>query len=67
MRIHKDYRVNLVADLLENLKDHKYHIKPIELAEEVVKLMDEIQGKEYATKLDYQRKDLNSFSGIKNV
>lgn len=67
MQIHKDYRVNLVADLLENLKNYKHHTKPVELAEEVVKLMDKIQGQEYANKLDYQKKDLNSFLGIKNV
>lgn len=48
---HKDYRVNKVADLIEHLKDYKYHIKSIEIAEEVVKLLDNMQGIEYANKI----------------
>lgn len=63
MQTPKDYRVKLVADLIEHLKDYKYHIKPIELAEEVVKLMDEIHGIEYANKFKHQTNDYKSFSG----
>ena len=53
----------MVAELIEYLKDRKYHIKSVEIAREVVKLMDEISGREYAEKIKSMRKDYNDFSG----
>lgn len=48
---HEDYRVNELADFIEHLQDNKYHIKPFEMAEEIVVFMDHIRGKEYARKI----------------
>lgn len=51
---HEDNRVNLVADLIEHLRDYKFHIKSLEIAENVVKLMDQIYGESYGKKFkDY--------------
>jgi len=60
---HKDYRVNMVSDLIKNLKDRKHHIKSLEIAENVVKLIDEIQAKEYAYKFHELVNDGKSFMG----
>jgi len=58
IRKHMDYRVNEVAELIEHLQDVKYHIKPFEMAEEIVKFMDDLRGKEYARKIqDYVKSD----------
>jgi hypothetical protein len=55
---HKDYRVNELAELIENLQDNKYHIKPFEMATEIVIFMDNLRGKEYARKIqDHVRSD----------
>jgi len=51
IRKHKDYRVNELADLIENLQDSKYNIRPFELAEQIVIFMDNLRGKEYARKI----------------
>jgi len=48
---HKDYRVNKLAEFIEHLQDVKYHIKPFELAENIVLFMDDLKGKEYAQKI----------------
>jgi hypothetical protein len=49
-----DYRVNELAEFIEHLQDVKYHIKPFELAENIVLFMDDLRGKEYARKIqDY--------------
>lgn len=53
----------MVADLIEHLRDYKYHIKSSEIAEHVVNLIDEIHGKEYANKIKYQATDYKTFSG----
>jgi hypothetical protein len=54
IRKHKDYRVNKLAEFIEHLQDVKYHIKPFELAENIVLFMDDLRGKEYARKIqDY--------------
>lgn len=63
MQTHKDYRVDMVADLIRYLKDYNYNIKPLEMAENIVKLIDEIHGKEYANKIKYQVTDYRTFSG----
>lgn len=59
---HKDYRVNKVADLIEHLMDYKYHIKPMEIAENVVNLMDELYAQAYAYKIKEYRENEKSFS-----
>jgi hypothetical protein len=53
----------MVADLIEHLRDYKYHIKSLEIAENVVRLLDDITGKEYAQKFKDQIKDYKGFSG----
>ena len=65
MQIRKssDYRVSLVANLIESLKDNKYHITPFEIAENVFKLMDEIRGIEYANKIKHYKEDYKAFTG----
>jgi len=65
MQIHKskDYRVNIVANLIHSLKDTKYRISSFELAEQVVALMDKIQGVEYAHKVNYHKEDYKAFMG----
>lgn len=57
MQIHKsdDSRVNSVAELIEHLQDYKYHIKPYELAVEIVKLLDNMAGIGYANKIKEYR------------
>jgi hypothetical protein len=51
IRKHKDYRVNKLAEFIEHLQDVKYHIKPFEMAENIVLFMDDLRGKEYAQKM----------------
>ena len=52
IRKHKDYRVNELAEFIEHLQDVKYHIKPFEMAENIVSFMDNLRGKEYARKIE---------------
>jgi hypothetical protein len=61
IRKSKDYRVNEVADLIEHLQDIKYHIKPFELAEAIVRLMDDLRGKDYAKKIQEYLSTENKF------
>ena len=51
IRKHKDYRVNKLAEFIEHLQDFKHHIKPFEMAENIVLFMDDLRGKEYAQKM----------------
>lgn len=54
IRKHKDYRVNELAEFIEHLQDIKHHIKPFEMATEIVVFMDHLRGKDYARKIkDY--------------
>jgi len=57
IRKSSDSRVNAVAELIEHLQDYKYHIKPYEIAEEVVKLLDNLSGIAYANKIKKDSKD----------
>lgn len=68
MQIRKstDKRINEVAELIEHLQDYKYHIKPYEIAEEVVKLLDNIAGIAYANKIKKDSKDRQNFEGKNN-
>ena len=68
MQIRKstDSRVNAVAELIEHLQDYKYHIKPYDIAEEVVKLLDNLAGIAYANKIKKDSKDRQSFEGKRN-
>lgn len=68
MQIRKstDQRINEVAELIEHLQDYKYHIKPYEIAEEVVKLLDNIAGIAYANKIKKDSKDRQNFEGKNN-
>jgi hypothetical protein len=61
-----DQRINEVAELIEHLQDYKYHIKPYEIAEEVVKLLDNIAGIAYANKIKKDSKDRQNFEGKNN-
>lgn len=65
MQIRKstDQRINEVAELIEHLQDYKYHIKPYEIAEEVVKLLDNLAGMAYANKIKKELKDRQNFEG----
>jgi hypothetical protein len=66
IRKHKDYRVNELAEFIEHLQDVKFHIKPFEMAEEIVTFMDFMRGKEYARKIQEYIKDNNSYKGEKD-
>jgi hypothetical protein len=68
VQIHKskDPRINKVAELIEHLQDYKYHIKPYEIAEEVVKLLDNLAGMAYADKIKKDSKDRQNFEGKNN-
>jgi hypothetical protein len=66
IRKSKDPRINKVAELIEHLQDYKYHIKPYEIAEEVVKLLDNLAGIAYADKIKKDSKDRQSFEGKRN-
>lgn len=68
MQIRKstDQRINEVAELIEHLQDYKYHIKPYEIAEEVVKLLDNLAGVAYANKIKKDSKDRQNFEGKNN-
>jgi hypothetical protein len=61
-----DQRINEVAELIEHLQDYKYHIKPYEIAEEVVKLLDNLSGIAYANKIKKDSKDRQNFEGKNN-
>lgn len=65
MQIRKssDYRVSMVSNLIESLRDTKYRITSFELAENIVALMDKIQGIEYANKINHNKKDYKAFTG----
>lgn len=65
IRKSKDDRVNEVADLIEHLQDIKYHIKPFELAEEVVKLIDSLHGKYYANKIMNYLEEEKRYKSVK--
>jgi hypothetical protein len=64
---HKDYRVNELAELIENLQDNKYHIKPFEMATEIVIFMDNLRGKEYARKIQDYIKTQHNFDSKDKV
>jgi hypothetical protein len=66
IRKSKDPRVNRVAELIEHIQDYKYHVKPYEIAEEVVKLLDNLAGLAYADKIKKDSKDRQSFEGKRN-
>ena len=68
MQIRKstDQRINEVAELIEHLQDYKYHIRPYEIAEEVVKLLDNLAGVAYANKIKKDSKDRQNFEGKSN-
>ena len=66
IRKHEDYRVNELAEFIEHLQDNKYHIKPFEMAEQIVVFMDNIRGKEYARKIQEYLKDSHSYKGEKD-
>jgi hypothetical protein len=66
IRKSSDSRVNAVAELIEHLQDYKYHIKPYEIAEEVVKLLDNLSGIAYANKIKKDSKDRQNFEGKDN-
>jgi hypothetical protein len=66
IRKSKDPRINKVAELIEHLQDYKYHIKPYEIAEEVVKLLDNLVGIAYADKIKKDSKDRQNFEGKNN-
>ena len=65
IRKSKDHRVNEVADLIEHLQDIKYHIKPFELAEAVVQLIDDLHGKQYAQKIMKHINEEKNYRGTK--
>ena len=68
MQIRKstDQRINEVAELIEHLQDYKYHIKPYEIAEKVVKLLDNLAGIAYSNKIKKDSKDRQNFEGKNN-
>jgi hypothetical protein len=66
IRKSSDSRVNAVAELIEHLQDYKYHIKPYEIAEEVVKLLDNLAGIAYANKIKKDSQDRQVFEGKTN-
>lgn len=53
----------MVSNLIESLKHAKNEITSFELAENVVVLMDKIQGIEYANKINHYIKDYKDFVG----
>lgn len=63
IRKHEDYRVNELAEFIEYLQDIKYHIKPFEMAENIVQFMDDMRGKEYAKKIQEYLSHERSFRG----
>ena len=66
IRKHEDYRVNELAEFIEFIQDRKHHIKPFEMAENIVEFMDNIRGKEYARKIQEYLKDSDSYKGEKD-
>lgn len=67
IRKSEDNRVNVIADLIEHMMDFKYHIKPFDMAVEIVKNMDYMQGIDYANKLKEYQNHENSFSNKGSV
>lgn len=67
IRKHEDYRVNIIADLIERMMDYNYYIKPFDMAVEIVKSMDYMQGVEYAKKLKHYQENENYFLGKDKV
>jgi hypothetical protein len=67
IRKHKDYRVNELAEFIEHLQDVKYHIKPFEMATEIVLFMDNLRGKEYARKIQDYIKTQHNFDSKDKV
>jgi hypothetical protein len=69
MQIQKssDYRVNELAEFIEHLQDIKYHIKPFEMATEIVVFMDNLRGKEYARKIQDYIKTQHNFDSKDKV
>jgi hypothetical protein len=67
IRKHKDYRVNELAEFIEHLQDVKYHIKPFDMATEIVFFMDNLRGKEYARKIQDYIKTQHNFDSKDKV
>jgi hypothetical protein len=67
IRKSEDYRVNVIAELIEHLTDFKYHIKPFDMAVEIIKNMDQMQGVDYAKKLKEYQNHENHFSNKGSV
>jgi hypothetical protein len=67
IRKHKDYRVNELAEFIDHLQDVKYHIKPFEMATEIVLFMDNLRGKEYARKIQEYIKTQHNFDSKDKV
>jgi hypothetical protein len=67
IRKHKDYRVNELAEFIDHLQDVKYHIKPFEMATEIVLFMDNLRGKEYARKIQDYIKTQHNFDSKDKV
>jgi hypothetical protein len=67
IRKSEDHRVNVIAELIEHLTDFKYHIKPFDMAVEIVKSMDQMQGIDYAKKLKEYQNHENHFSNKGSV
>ena len=67
IRKSEDNRVNVIADLIEHMMDFKYHIKPFDMAVEIVKNMDYMQGIDYSNKLKEYQNHENSFSNKGSV
>ena len=67
IRKSEDYRVNVIAELIEHMMDFKYHIKPFDMAVEIVKSMDYMQGMDYAKKLKEYQNHENHFSNKGSV
>ena len=59
----EDYRIEMMARLIDDLKDKNYKIKSKDMAKEVVKMMDYISGVEYKRKLEHYTKEYRSFNG----
>jgi hypothetical protein len=67
IRKHKDYRVNELTEFIEHLQDVKYHIRPFEMATEIVLFMDNLRGKEYARKIEDYIKTQHNFDSKDKV
>jgi hypothetical protein len=69
MQIRKsdDFRVNEIAVLIEELQDYKYNVKPFEIANAIVKYIDQIYGQAYAKKLSEYMSHERDFIGKNKV